>query len=119
MLATFLKKVDEAHWRITHTVNMLMSKFMSLQTLRDETVLVVCLTTLWVCVISGFRREVDENCAILGCYAASIGNFLLTFRDNLQVPSSRDKDSCPLKMGPDRLSRNFGKKYTTTRCVIA
>ena len=26
-------------------------------------------------VISGFRREVDENCAILGSYAASSGNF--------------------------------------------
>ena len=33
------------------------------------------------CVISGFRREVDENCADLGYYAASSGNFLPTFRD--------------------------------------
>jgi hypothetical protein len=24
-------------------------------------------------VVSGFRREVDENCAVLGYYAASIG----------------------------------------------
>jgi len=29
-------------------------------------------------VISIFRHEVDENCALLGCYAASSGNFLPT-----------------------------------------
>ena len=40
------------------------------------------------CVISGFRREMDENCSLLGYYAASIGNSLPTFRDNLLVPSS-------------------------------
>jgi hypothetical protein len=31
---------------------------------------------------SVFRRKIDENCALLGCYAASGGNFLWTFRDN-------------------------------------
>ena len=36
-----------------------------------------------LCVISGMRREVDENCALLSHYAASSGNFLRTFRDNL------------------------------------
>jgi len=36
-------------------------------------------------VISGFRREVEENCALLGFYAASSGNFLATFRDKLSV----------------------------------
>jgi len=45
------------------------------------------------CLISGFRRDVDENCAILGYYA---GNFLPTFRSNLSVLSS----SWPPKMGP-------------------
>jgi len=39
-------------------------------------------------MISGFRREVAENGALLGYYAASSGNFLPTFRDNLPVPSS-------------------------------
>ena len=34
----------------------------------------------------GFRREVDENWALLGYYAASSGNFLPTFRDILWVP---------------------------------
>ena len=49
-----------------------------------------------ICVISGFRRKVSENCPVLGYYAASGGNFLPTFRDNLSVPSSRVK----LKIGP-------------------
>jgi hypothetical protein len=43
-------------------------------------------------VISGFRREVAENCALQGYYAASSDNFLLTFRDNLSVPSSGFKN---------------------------
>jgi hypothetical protein len=41
-------------------------------------------------MISGFRRDV-ENCALLGYYAASRGNSLPTFRDNVSVPSSRAK----------------------------
>jgi hypothetical protein len=40
------------------------------------------------CVISGFRREVGESCALLSSYAASSGNSLQTFRDDLSVPSS-------------------------------
>jgi hypothetical protein len=39
-------------------------------------------------LISGFRREVDKKCALLGYYAANSGNFLPTFRDSLSVPSS-------------------------------
>jgi len=39
------------------------------------------------CHISGFRREVDENYALLGYYAVSNGNFLPTVRDNLSVLS--------------------------------
>jgi len=53
------------------------------------------------CVISGFRREVDENCTLLGYNAASSGNSLPTFRDNLSVPTSRETDS---------LSRTIGKE---------
>ena len=44
-------------------------------------------------MISGFRREVAENCALLGYYAVSSGNSLPTFRDNLSVPSSGFKNS--------------------------
>jgi len=60
-------------------------------------------------MISGFRREIDENCAFLGYNATSSGNFLLTFRDNVPVPHSGVKnpkergfiwDSWPLKMVP-------------------
>jgi hypothetical protein len=40
---------------------------------------------------SGFRREVDENCALLGYYAESSGDSLPKFRDNLSVPSSKVK----------------------------
>ena len=32
------------------------------------------------CMISGYSREVDCNCILLGFYATSSGNFLLTFR---------------------------------------
>jgi len=31
-------------------------------------------------VILGFRREADQNCALLGCYEAYSGNFLPAFR---------------------------------------
>jgi hypothetical protein len=36
-------------------------------------------------LISGFHRKVDGNCTLLLSYAASSGNFLPTFRDNLSV----------------------------------
>jgi len=42
-----------------------------------------------------FRREVGEKCALLGYYAVSICNSLLTFWDNLSVPSSRVKNPGP------------------------
>jgi hypothetical protein len=38
-------------------------------------------------------REVDENCAVLGYYAAYSCNSLPTFRDNLSVPPSGFKKS--------------------------
>jgi len=37
------------------------------------------------CVISGFRSNVDEICALLGYYVAYSGSCLPTFRDNLLV----------------------------------
>jgi len=42
-------------------------------------------------VVSGFDLEVVENCALLGYYAASRGNFLPTFRVNLRW----DPIGCP------------------------
>jgi len=58
-------------------------------------------------------RFVEENCALLGYYAASIGNLLPPFRDNLLVPSSR---AVPPK--DRKLSVNVDKELTTTRCLI-
>jgi len=61
------------------------------------------LSTYKLRVSLGFHSEVDENCSLLGCYAANSGNALPTFRDNLSVPSSGFKnlllgDFLPLKM---------------------
>jgi hypothetical protein len=57
-----------------------------------------------MCVMSGLRREIDENCVLLGHYAASSDNLLPTFRDNLSGPIVMGKESnldpWPLKMGP-------------------
>jgi len=36
----------------------------------------VCLGAVKVLVISGFRRGVHENCALMGSHAANSGNFL-------------------------------------------
>jgi len=38
-------------------------------------------------MISGFHCKGDENCAFLGYYTASSVDFLLTFQENLLVPS--------------------------------
>jgi len=43
----------------------------------------------FLCVISGFRREVAENCALLGYYAASSGrNYHCSLRNNPEERSS-------------------------------
>jgi hypothetical protein len=47
------------------------------------------LMILHICVILGFRCEVDEICALLRYYAEYSGNSLPAFRDNLSAPSSR------------------------------
>jgi hypothetical protein len=44
-------------------------------------------------VISGFRCDVEQICALLGYYTASSGSSVPTFRDNLSVPPSRIKKS--------------------------
>ena len=54
-------------------------------------------------MISGFHCEVDENCALLGYYTVSSGNYLPAFRDNLLVPSSEVENPNDIqrqKMGP-------------------
>jgi len=83
------------------------------------TIRYVELGCLYTCVVSGFRREVDKNCALLGFYPASSGNSLPNFRGNLPVPSSPDVSGQPtgshlqvstLEDVTDRLSRNVGKE---------
>jgi hypothetical protein len=44
-------------------------------------------------VISGFHHDADEICTLLGYNTALSGNPLLTFKDNVSVPSSRVKKS--------------------------
>ena len=62
--------------------------------------------------ISGILDKMiqDENCALLGHYAASSGNSLPTFREThvsrLQGPGIQ----ATLEDGTDRLSQNFGKE---------
>jgi hypothetical protein len=56
-----------------------------------------------VSLISGFRRDADEICALLGYYAASCGNCLPTFRSHLHGSRARED-------GTDTLSRNVGKQ---------
>jgi hypothetical protein len=70
-------------------------------------------------VISGFRRDVDENCGLLGYYEASSANPLPTFRDNVSVPFSRMKSwtswpSLPLRMGPINCPETSVKDYHST-----
>jgi len=43
-----------------------------------------------VYAISRFRRQSDENCALLVCYSASGANSLSTLRDNLLAPFSNE-----------------------------
>jgi hypothetical protein len=48
----------------------------------------------------GPGNMVDENCALLGYYAESSGNFLPAFQDKLSAPSSGGGGwGSPMKMG--------------------
>jgi hypothetical protein len=62
-------------------------------------------------VFSGFRRQVDENCTLLGYYAASSDNSLPMFRDKLSVPS---RVKTPKRMRWKRLEETLLLPSTTT-----
>jgi hypothetical protein len=64
-----------------------------------------------LCVISGFRREVDENRALPGYYVASNGNSLPTFRDNRRSLFQGSVDYTPLKIGPIICPETSVKNY--------
>jgi len=59
-------------------------------------------------VISGFRREVDENCVLLGYYAASGCDAVPTIRDDQLVPSSGVKKK---KLAPSSILRKAKIAY--------
>jgi hypothetical protein len=75
-------------------------------------------------MIAGFRRKLEEICALLGYYAAYDGNSLPMFLNNLSVLSSRNKtlsaavtvirirEFMDRKFGywNNRLYRGFGKE---------
>jgi hypothetical protein len=69
-------------------------------------------------VISGFHHDVDDIYALLGYYAASSGNPLPAFQDNVSVPSPRAKKSMKtsrtLKMMPIRCPETSVKDYHST-----
>jgi len=70
------------------------------------------LFTLQVRVLWSFRREADENCALLGHYAAYSGNSLSSFRDTPSLPSSEVfLDSWHLNMGPIGCTKTSIRKY--------
>jgi len=55
-------------------------------------------------LISSYRRELDENRALLGYYSASSRNSLRTFRENPRVRLLTFED------GTDKLFRKVGKR---------
>ena len=57
------------------------------------------------CLISGFRREVAENWALVGCYAASSGNFFGTIY--LRIFNGQESKTT-LEDGTDEFSRKVG-----------
>jgi hypothetical protein len=66
------------------------------------------------CGISGFSREVDEICVLLGYYSAGSVNSLSTFRDEPWVQTSRVKDTLSLMMGPVGCPEQSVKNYRYT-----
>jgi hypothetical protein len=62
-----------------------------------------------LCVISGYRRDVDEACDILGHPAAQNGNLVPTFR-YISVPSLMVK-KCNNKTGPKGCPETSPRKY--------
>ena len=65
-------------------------------------------------VISGFRRELDENRALQGYYAPCSGKFLPVFRDTLSVPSSGVDVTERGSMGPIGCSETSVISYNYT-----
>jgi hypothetical protein len=72
-----------------------------------------------VSVISGFRREADENCALLRYYAVNSGKFLTYVSEQpIRHTFKGQGKVLTLEGGTDMMSRNVGNKFTTTHRVI-
>jgi hypothetical protein len=69
-------------------------------------------------VISGFRREVAENCSLLGYYALSSGNFLPRFQDKLSDLTLRVQEPTLNLEDGTEMSRNVGKKLPLPTYLI-
>jgi len=54
--------------------------------------------------------------ALLVCYAGYIDNCLLTFKESISIPSSRSKQSCPLKMDLKGCPKMLVNSYQHTLC---
>jgi len=73
--------------------------------------LIISTSILFVSIFVFNKIYINENCCLLGYYAASSGNCLRAFRDNISVSSLSVKNPfLTLEDGTDRLSRNFGKQ---------
>jgi hypothetical protein len=64
-------------------------------------------------VISGFRRDTDEIWALLGYYAASNGNPVPAFRDNVSLPNSRVKKMWRIRC-PETSVRDYDSTLRNT-----
>jgi len=59
-----------------------------------------------LCVISGFRRDVDEICTLLGCYNEYTGNSLQRFFATSYRSHHQGINTLTLKEGNETVSRN-------------
>jgi len=66
-------------------------------------------------IISGFRHKVDTNCALLVYCAASSGNLLPAFRDNLTVPYPGGQD----RVLTQKIAVLFNKLFLTLRRLMS
>jgi hypothetical protein len=89
---------NDALCRLTHSVLPTITRIsLTYSCLIDIIILIlfapVILHKQYFFMTSGFSRDVDDICALLGYYAASNDNFLRRFGENVSVPSLRIKKS--------------------------
>jgi hypothetical protein len=71
------------------------------------------LLTLLLHKSSSFSCGVDDELALMGCYAVYTFSCLMTFEDSVLVLSSRVLDCLTLEDGTDGLSRNVSQQLST------